>query len=39
MQREATQAFVMCSEVEKPINRTLSLAPGFDASTAISVNL
>jgi hypothetical protein len=36
MQREATQVFVMCSEFEKPINRTHSLAPGFDANTVIS---
>jgi hypothetical protein len=33
MQREATQVFVLCSEVEKPIYRTRFLAPSFDANT------
>jgi len=35
MQREATQVFVMCGEGEKPVCRTHSLAPNFDANTEL----
>lgn len=35
MQLEATQAFVMCGEAEKPVYRTHSLAPNFDTNTEL----